>query len=144
MDLPASTEQLMQAGWHQHAPRGFTGLIGPLWSRREHGDITFGLVAGENHLNPAGLVHGGALTTMLDQVLSTVAWEATERIPCVTIQLDTQFLAAVKSGAFVEARAEVMRKTRDLIFMRGELMVSTTRVATGSAVLKILRAVANG
>jgi uncharacterized protein (TIGR00369 family) len=140
MDLPTIVERLAQEGWRQHIPKGFTGLIGPLWSRAEHGVLTFGLIAGENHLNPAGLVHGGMLTTLLDHVLSTAAWQAAGRLPCVTVQLDTQFLSAVKPGSFVEARGEVLRKTREIIFTRGELTVSAASVAMGSAVLKILKA----
>lgn len=94
---------------------------------------------GEHHLNPAGFVHGGMLTTLLDQVLSTAAWQTAGRVPCVTVQFDSQFLSAVRAGAFVEARAEIVKKTRELIFTRGELFVSTVRVATGNAVLKIIQ-----
>ncbi|MDN7179397.1 PaaI family thioesterase [Caballeronia sp. SEWSISQ10-4 2] len=140
MDVSVTAERLMQQGWRRHAPKGFTGLIGPLWSRTEQDILAFGVIAGEDHLNPAGLVHGGMLVTLLDQVLSTAAWQAAGRLPCVTIQLDTQFLSAVKAGSFVEARAEVVKKTREIAFVRGELMVSMTIVATGSAVLKILQA----
>jgi uncharacterized protein (TIGR00369 family) len=140
MDIRMTAERLAQQGWRRHAPKGFTGLIGPLWSRTEQGVLAFGLIAGEDHLNPDGLVHGGMLATLLDQVISTAAWQAAERLPCVTIQLDTQFLSAVKAGAFVEARAEVVKKTREIVFARGELIVSMTIVATGNAVLKILQA----
>jgi uncharacterized protein (TIGR00369 family) len=139
MDVSMTAEGLMQEGWRRHAPKGFTGLIGPLWSRNEQGVLAFGLMAGEDHLNPAGLVHGGVLATLLDQTLSTAAWQEAGRLPCVTIQLDTQFLSAVRPGAFVEARAEVVKKTREIVFARGELIVSMTIVATGSAVLKMLR-----
>ena len=96
-------------------------------------------MVGDQHLNPAGVVHGGMLTTLLDQVLSTAAWQVTGRQPCVTIQFDTQFLSPVKAGAFVEAHAKVIKKTREIVFTRGELIVSTACVATGGAVLKILR-----
>jgi uncharacterized protein (TIGR00369 family) len=143
MDIRMTAERLAQQGWRRHAPKGFTGLIGPLWSRTEQGILAFGLIAGEDHLNPAGLVHGGMLATLLDQVISTVSWQAVGRLPCVTIQLDARFLSAVKAGAFVEARAEVVKKTREIVFARGELTVSMTIVATGNAVLKILQAVSS-
>jgi acyl-coenzyme A thioesterase PaaI-like protein len=51
------------------------------------------------------------LTTLLDQVLSTAAWQTASRLPCVTIQFDAQFLSSVKASAFVEAHAEVVKKT---------------------------------
>ncbi|MBK3810114.1 PaaI family thioesterase [Paraburkholderia aspalathi] len=140
MDIRMTAERLAQQGWRRHAPKGFTGLIGPLWSRTEQGILAFGVIAKEVHLNPARLVHGGMLATLLDQVISTAAWQVAGRLPCVTIQLDTQFLSSVKAGDFVEARADVIKKTREMVFARGELTVSTTIVATGNAVLKILQA----
>ncbi|MFM0504840.1 PaaI family thioesterase [Paraburkholderia caffeinilytica] len=140
MTTSETAERLTQDGWRQHAPKGFTGLVGPLWSRANLDLLTFGVIVDEQHLNPAGVVHGGMLTTLLDQVLSTAAWQVSGRQPCVTVQFDTQFLSSVKAGVFVEARAEVVKTTRELVFTRGELTVSTDRVATGSAVLKILRA----
>jgi uncharacterized protein (TIGR00369 family) len=133
-------ERLTQDGWRQHAPKGFTGLVGPLWSRSHIDLLTFGVMVGEQHLNPAGVVHGGMLTTLLDQVLSTAAWQISGRQPCVTVQFDTQFLSSVKAGAFVEAYAEIVKTTRELVFTRGELRVNSDRVATGTAVLKVLRA----
>lgn len=139
MDNSIIAEQLANDGWRQHKPKGFTGLIGPFWSRREDGVLAFGLIIGDGHLNPSGVVHGGLLTTMLDQVVSTVAWEAAGRLLCVTVQLDIQFLAPVDTGVFLEARGEIVRQTRELIFARGELAISTAKAATGSAVLKILR-----
>ncbi|MGF6768244.1 uncharacterized protein (TIGR00369 family) [Paraburkholderia sp. GAS199] len=139
MTSPHISEQLAHDGWRQHTPRGFTGLVGPLWSRTHDDMLSFGVLMGEQHLNPAGVVHGGMLTTLLDQVLSTAAWQVNGRLPCVTIQFDSQFLSAVKAGDFVEARAEIIKTTRELVFTRGELLVLNSRVATGSAVLKVLR-----
>jgi hypothetical protein len=36
--------------------------------------------------------------------LCAVAWEATDRTPCVTVQLDTHFLALVRPGVLIETR----------------------------------------
>jgi uncharacterized protein (TIGR00369 family) len=140
MNTPDILDELALAGWRQHTPRGFTGIVGPLWSRRHDNMLSFGILAGNQHLNPAGYVHGGLLATLLDHTLSTVAWEAAERTPCVTVQMDVQFLAAVKSGQFVDGRASVVSTTRSLIFMRGDLLVEGTPVASGSGVFKALRA----
>jgi uncharacterized protein (TIGR00369 family) len=139
MDTSTTFDKLARAGWRQHTPRGFTGLIGPLWSRRHNSALTFGIVASGQHLNPAGYVHGGLLATLLDQTLSTVAWEAAERVPCVTVHLDVQFLAAVKSGQFVDGRANVVTATRSLIFMHGELLVEESPVASATAIFKTMR-----
>jgi uncharacterized protein (TIGR00369 family) len=140
MNAHSAEEALQDAGWRALAPKGFAGLVGPLWARREAGGaLALGILAGESHLNPGGFVHGGLLATLLDHMVSTAAWEAADRVPCVTVQLDTKYLGAVAAGSFLEARASVLRKTRELVFAQGELRVENEIVATGTAVLKIVR-----
>ncbi|QVQ26101.1 PaaI family thioesterase [Achromobacter deleyi] len=125
-------------GWRQKSLPGFAGLIGPLWVRKEADGWAYGLLATSDHLNPAGVVHGGLLTALLDHALSAIAWEALARRACVTVQLDTHFLAAARAGQFLEVRGRVVRATSSLVFMQGELSVAGSAVATGAAVLKVL------
>ncbi|MGE8671522.1 MAG: PaaI family thioesterase [Achromobacter kerstersii] len=140
MHAPPTAESLAADGWHQKTLPGFAGLIGPLWVRKEAQAWAYGLLATAGHLNPAGVVHGGLLTAMLDHGLSAIAWQALDRRPCVTVQLDTHFLTAARAGQFLEVRGHVMRTTASLVFMRGELSVAGHVVATGAAVLKVLAA----
>jgi uncharacterized protein (TIGR00369 family) len=124
-------------GWKPRELEGFFGLVGPLWTRKEDGVWAYAFLAEAKHTNPAGIVHGGMLTTLLDHALSTVAWESAERRPCVTVQLDVQFLGAVRPGYLVEARARIVKRTSSLVFVQGCLTVAGEEVAAASAVLKI-------
>jgi uncharacterized protein (TIGR00369 family) len=123
-------------GWKPRTLPGFFGVVGPLWTKKEPAGWAYGLLAEGRHLNPAGIVHGGMLCTLLDHALSTVAWEANERKPCVTIAFDVQFVAPARADDFVVARGDVVRRTATLTFMRGALTVRDETVATASAVLK--------
>lgn len=125
-------------GWRERSLSGFIDVAGPLWTRKEAGGWAYGLHCGEQHLNPARRVHGGAMMTLLDHAISAVAWEAADRKPCVTVQLDCQFLDAVQAGEFAEARARVVRKTRSLLFMQGGVMVGGREVMTTQAILKVI------
>lgn len=127
-------------GWRQRALPGFIGLVGPLWTRQEDAGWAYGLLTTPAHLNPAGLVHGGLLTTLIDHALSAIAWQALERRPCVTVQLDTQFLTAAREGQFLEARGRVVRATGSLVFMQGQVSVAGVELISASAVLKVLAA----
>ncbi|MGV2895857.1 PaaI family thioesterase [Achromobacter sp. AGC78] len=140
MPPPVTAESLAAEGWHCKTPPGFAGLIGPLWVRKEAQAWAYGLLATADHLNPAGVVHGGLLTALLDHGLSAIAWQALDRRPCVTVQLDTHFLAPARAGQFLEVRGQLLRATSSLVFMRGELSVAGNVVATGAAVLKVLAA----
>ncbi|WP_438860332.1 PaaI family thioesterase [Achromobacter spanius] len=140
MPPPVTAESLAAEGWHCKTLPGFAGLIGPLWVRKEAQAWAYGLLATADHLNPAGVVHGGLLTALLDHGLSAIAWQALDRRPCVTVQLDTHFLAPARAGQFLEVRGQLLRATSSLVFMRGELSVAGNVVATGAAVLKVLAA----
>lgn len=153
MPPPVTAESLAAEGWRCKTLPGFAGLIGPLWVRKEgarkEGALkegvrneaqawAYGLLATADHLNPAGVVHGGLLTALLDHGLSAIAWQALDRRACVTVQLDTHFLAPARAGQFLEVRGQLLRATSSLVFMRGELSVAGNVVATGAAVLKVL------
>lgn len=129
---------LAAAGWKARTLPGFIHTAGPLWTRREAESWAYGILTGPGHANPAGLVHGGVLATLLDHTVSAVAWEAAARRPCVSVQLDTHFLAGVRPGRFVQARARVLRAARSLVFMQGTLRCDDELVATASAVMKIV------
>lgn len=132
-------DRLQEQGWKPRQLGGFMGRSGPLWTRREGSGWVYGLLAEEQHLNPAGVVHGGALSTLIDHVLSTVAWEAFERTPCVTVQLDTHFLAEVRAGQFALARASITARTSSLVFMEGTVQVDDRPVLAARAIMKMLR-----
>lgn len=129
--------QLRAQGWTQRTLAGFIETVGPLWTRSENGAWAYGILCGPQHLNPAGVVHGGMLMTLMDHAISTVAWQACERAPCITVQLDTHFVGAVKSGEFAQARAEVAHRTRGLIFMRGSVTVQGLLVISAQGILKV-------
>ena len=124
-------------GWKARALSGFVGLVGPLWTKNEDESWAYGLLADQKHANPAGLVHGGMLSTLLDHTLSVIAWEANQRRPCITVALDVQFVAAVRPGDFVIARGNIVRQTASLVFAQGYLAVDEQKVATATAILKI-------
>ncbi|WP_315128684.1 PaaI family thioesterase [Comamonas antarctica] len=123
--------------WKPHTLPGFMGLAGPLWTRREEGGWAYGLQVQRQHLNPAGVLHGGALLTLVDHALSTVAWQALQRQPCLTLQLDSQFLASVAEGGFVVVRARVTQRTRSLLFLQGLATVEESPVLQAQAIMKV-------
>jgi uncharacterized protein (TIGR00369 family) len=127
-------------GWRERKAAGFMGHAGPLWTRREPDGWGYGFLAERRHANNAGVVHGGMLVTLVDHAIATVAWEENGRKPCLTITLDTQFIAAAKPGAFVEARARVSGRTSSLMFMQGMVTVAGATVLTASAVIRLFAA----
>lgn len=129
---------LVLRGWKKRSLGGFMDCAGPLWTHKEEGDWAYGILAGERHLNPAGLVHGGLLETLMDHALSSIAWEASGRQKCVTLQMDTHFLASASAGMFIEARGRVVHSTPGTFFMQGMLTVDSRPAMSAQALMKVL------
>jgi len=137
-DKPPAPFDPAAAGWQPYPGEGFFALVGPLWTRRE-GDVhLFAFMAEPKHHNRRGVVHGGMLMAFADRSMGMNAWHANGQHPQATVHLDMQFVDAVKIGEFVEARCDVVRRTRALVFMRAELTVGERVVATASGVWKML------
>lgn len=138
MNNTCDAADLEAAGWKSRNLPGFIGLVGPLWARREGETWTYGLRMEEKHLNPAQRVHGGALMTLMDHAISSVAWEACERKPCVTIQMDSHFQGAVLQGQFVEVRVEISHQAGSICFAKAEMTTGAQLVMSAQAILKKL------
>jgi len=134
----STATELEGKGWRLRSLDGFIQTAGPLWCRKADGQWHYGLLTEERHLNAAGLVHGGVLLTLFDHALSSIAWESAARRVCVTVQLNSQLHHAVKTSSFVEARARVVRRTRDLLFLEGGLFVGDAEVLTGQTLHKVM------
>ena len=130
----------LAAGWKRMRGDGYPALIGPFLARREGETWRYGFLAEPRHLNIGGVVHGGMLTSFADDLLGMTVWEAAGRQACTTVQLNTQFIAPVRPGEFVEGRAEVLRRTRSVVFVRGMLAVGERTVLHADGVWKILSA----
>ena len=126
------------AGWEPYRDDGFIGLVGPFWSR-PHGDaFRYAFRAEPKHHNRRGVVQGGMLMTFADRAMGMTCWHANGRQPQATMQLDMHFIDAVQIGEFVEAHCRVVRRTRSVVFMSGDLMVGDRVVATAKGVWKTL------
>ena len=130
--------KLKSDGWTIVETTGFLHLIGPLWQRLVNGVHEYALITEDKHHNRRGVVQGGMLMTFADRSIGMTCWYANGKQPQATVQLDMHFLDAVQIGEFVECRAKVVRRTRSLVFMSGELVVGDRVVATANGVWKTL------
>jgi uncharacterized protein (TIGR00369 family) len=126
-------------GWEPIANHtAFGDLVGPIWRTEENGQPRFGFIVAPKHLNRAGNLHGGMLMTLADNAMAIAAREASGAKRHATIELNIQFIGAVRLGEFVEAHPEVARSTRSLTFMQAKMFVGTRLVVTTNGIWKIL------
>jgi len=81
---------------------GFAGRLGVQDESGDDGSARLELDAGEEHLNPAGAVHGGVLATLVDTAMGLAVRSATgeDDVPA-TSQLTVTYLTAAKPGRLV-------------------------------------------
>jgi acyl-coenzyme A thioesterase PaaI-like protein len=127
-------------GWRLMRGASLPAAIGVPWAKRIDNRWHYGLLTTAGHANPQGVLHGGILMTFADHGLSLLAWEAAQRAPCTTIQLNSHFLAPVMPGDFVELHGDVTRATKGLVFVRGIISVGDRDVAAVDGIWRVLRA----
>ena len=93
----------------------------------------------KNHLNAAGITHGGFISAVVDAGAGTAAHRAADNSPCVTISLELKFISPVKLGQELVGTTKIQKKTKSMVFLTCELKVENKIVATASGVWKILR-----
>ncbi len=93
----------------------------------------------ENHLNAAGISHGGYLSALVDAGSGTAAHRAAGGSPCVTISLDLKFIGASKLGDEIIGSTRILKKTNTLIFLFCELKCNEKIITSASGVWKILK-----
>tara|TARA_A100001011_G_scaffold82577_1_gene86051 strand:+ start:4358 stop:4762 length:405 start_codon:yes stop_codon:yes gene_type:complete len=93
----------------------------------------------KNHLNAAGITHGGYLSALIDAGAGTAAHRTADNAPCVTISLDLKFIGASKIGDEIIGKVKILKKTKTLVFLFCELKCNNKIITSASGVWKILK-----
>lgn len=125
-------------GFRPHRDDGFLGHVGPIWERIDREGVTLAFQATQKHANLRGVVHGGMLMTLADRLLGLLGRMSNEHRHQATIQMDVHFFAPVRIGDVVTGRGRILRDTRSLFFIEGDLFVGDTRVLSARGVWKKL------
>ena len=111
---------------------------GLLFKTISENEYQFKTIIKENHLNAAGITHGGFIATLIDAGAGTAAHRSADDNPCVTISLELKFISAVRLGQELIGTVKIQKKTRSMVFLTCELTAENKIVATASGVWKIL------
>ena len=114
----------------------FEDHVGPLGYKVVDGTISFAFQADERHSNTGGTLHGGMLMTFADFALClTATWDQPGE-KCITVSCNSEFVSAGHPGELIEATGEVVRRTRSLTFVRGQIFTGARMLLTYSAIVK--------
>ena len=119
---------------------GFMRHNGGLFFRNiSENEYEFKSTINENHLNAAGITHGGYIAALIDAGAGTSAHRSAKDAPCVTISLDLKFIGASKVGDEIRGNVKILKKTKTLIFLFCELKCQNKIIASASGIWKILK-----
>lgn len=112
----------------EYLPEGstFMGLIGGKREVVEEGRVVITLALEERHMNPNGVLHGGVLTTLMDEatghaVAMVRGIETMVQAPHATVDMNMSFLAGARPGDVLECEGRALRVGRSVCFAEGEV-----------------------
>ena len=112
---------------------------GVLFRNISETEYEFKSIINQNHLNAAGITHGGYIASIIDAGAGTAAHRAAGNAPCVTISLDLKFIGTTKIGDEIIGFTKIQKKTNNLIFLICHLYCKDKIIASASGIWKILK-----
>lgn len=115
----------------------FETLTGPFGMKMAAGEpIICAFLPELRHLNIGGGVHGGCLATFADFAIFAISYPEIGSSSGVTVSLTVDYVGAARAGVLIRADGEVVRATRDLVFVRGAMRQEDRIIASFSGVIK--------
>ena len=132
--MPEEFEQIsIKPGFMKHNG----GLLFKIISENEY---QFKSTINKNHLNKAGITHGGYIASLIDAGSGTAVHRSTNTNSCVTVSLDIKFIAPTKESDKILGFTKILKKTNSMVFVICHLECNNKIIASASGVWKILKA----
>ena len=112
---------------------------GLLFREISKNEFEFKTIIEVNHLNTAGITHGGYISSIIDSGAGTGAHRATKNSLCVTISLDIKFIASTKLGDEINGFVKILKQTKSMVFLICHLKNNEKIIASASGIWKILK-----
>jgi acyl-coenzyme A thioesterase PaaI-like protein len=134
---PAEGAFALEAGWVKLPTTGFSAAIGAIHVRGEAGQRIAAIDCGAAISNERiGNVHGGALMTFADIALGIRVADTIGHVQMATVQLQYGFAGGVRVGSRLICRADLVRRTSTLVFVRGLFEAGGKTVGTAEGIYR--------
>ncbi len=102
------------------------GLMGGEIDSWEEGRVVMSIKLYDRHMNPGGMLHGGILTTLMDEatghaIVTVRGLEVMAETPHVTVDMNVSFLSTARPGDELECEARTVRIGRAVAFAEAEV-----------------------
>ena len=116
-----------------HTPSPMGAWLDGILESAEEGQLSVSYLVRSEMTNPAGILHGGAVATMLDDIMGMTVYSLGRDAFFATINLSLDFLGTAKVGEKVIARSQVVKAGRSVVFMAAQLENESGKVLAKSS-----------
>ena len=102
-------------------PPGFSEWLQPKMLDVQDDSITIEVKVRQEMCNPAGTLHGGIHSAILDEVIGMTVAAMGNETHFVSLNMTTDYLRAARAGESVQATSKVIRKGRTAIHIIGQI-----------------------
>jgi acyl-CoA thioesterase len=127
-------------------PSPFVEFIGARTEEFREGYVRLAIKLEEKHTNPHGVMHGGVITTLMDEALGGViasvrGVETMMKAPHATVDMNVSFLAGARAGDELIVEGRVLKIGRSVAFGEAEARRrgDDTLIAKGRFTFAIMR-----
>ncbi len=101
-------------------------FIGGELDEMEDGRVVMSLKLDGRHMNPGGVLHGGVLTTLMDEatahaIVTVRGLEAMAKAPHATVDMNVSFLSGARPGDELQCEARTLRVGSTVAFAEAEV-----------------------
>ena len=105
---------------------GIMQMLGGRIDSLDEGVCVMSLTLEEKHMNPNGVVHGGVLTTLVDEatghaIVTVRGLEVMAEAPHVTLDMSVSFLSGARVGDELVCEGRILRLGRSVAFAEAEV-----------------------
>jgi acyl-coenzyme A thioesterase PaaI-like protein len=135
-----NTAYNMDEEFQQISSRGFMQHNGGLHFRKiSEAEYQFKAQIQDIHLNLGGSTHGGFIMSLLDSGMGTAAHRVLgPQARAATISLDVKFISGSGTGDMLMGTAKILKKTRSLVFVQGEVRCGEKLISTAEGIWKVI------
>lgn len=120
------------------AEKTFWGFLGCQLESLTPQRAMVSLQAEAHHLNVIGIVHGGVLSSLLDNAMGVLVMSILPEMKIVTTNLNVHFVAPMQPGRLVVS-AELVHQSRKMLTVYGEVTDGEGKLGTiGTGTFRIL------
>ena len=94
----------------------------------DYGRLVADYLVREELTNPAGVMHGGAASALLDDLIGAMVFTLGREFAFTSVNLNVDFLHAARLGETVTATAEVVRAGKNIIHCEGRIVAGDGKI----------------